>query len=192
MTKKKRKGQKDKRDGGQFLALPLVVMGSPGYRAASHVARSLLLDIAIQYTGINNGRLVTCDKYLRPLGWTSNDTVVRARRELTALGLLVETRKGGFPNTATWYALNWQALDETEGLDINPRSYRTGGYMTAAAENAPLVTSGGARSAAIGPSGGTRPSIAAPSGGSMASPLTPAPIPSGGAYLETPSSPASG
>ncbi len=192
MSRAKWKAQKDKRDGQQFIAVPLVVLESPGYRAASHVARSLLMDLAMQYSGRNNGRLVACPKYLQPLGWRSNDTVVRGRRELLDLGLLVETRKGGFPNTASWYALTWQALDVSEGLDINPKLYRTGAYRVAPAQNAPPVPHGGAGRTAIVPAGGVRPSIAAPSGGAIPAPPTPAPVPSGGAYLELPSARALG
>lgn len=187
MGRAKWKAQKDKRDGQAFVALPMVVLDSPGYRAASHAARALLVDIAMQHNGRNNGRLVACTKYLRPLGWRSNDTVVRGRRELLDLGLLVETRKGGFPNTAAWYALAWQALDVTEGLDINPKLYRTGGYRMAPGPNASLVPGGGARGQATAPAGGTRPSNAVPAGGAMATLPTPAPAPAGGAYLEIPS-----
>ena len=187
MGRTKWKAQKDKRDGQGFLALPTVVLESPGYRAASHVARALLVDIAMQHNGRNNGRLVACTKYLQPLGWRSNDTVVRGRRELLELGLLVETRKGGFPSTAAWYALAWQALDVTDGLDINPKLYRTGAYRVVPAQNAPLVPSGGAGRAAIAPSGGARPSTAAPAGGASSAPPPPPPVPSGGAYLEIPS-----
>jgi hypothetical protein len=191
MSRAKWKAQKDKRDGQQFVALPLVVLESPGYRAASHVARALLVDIAMQYVGRNNGRLVACMKYLQPLGWRSNDTVVRARRELLHLGLLVETRKGGFPNTAAWYSLAWQALDVTDGLDINPKLYRTGGYRLAHAQNTALVPPGGAAGAATAPCGGAGPSITAPPDGAIRAPLRPQPAPSGGAYLETPSALAS-
>ena len=48
------------------------------YRALGYPARALLIDIARQYTGSNNGRLVACARYLKPLGWNSNDTVSRA------------------------------------------------------------------------------------------------------------------
>lgn len=192
MGRAKWKAQKDKRDGQQFVALPLVVLESPGYRAASHVARALLVDLAMQYSGANNGRLVACTKYLQPLGWRSNDTVVRGRRELLDLGLLVETRKGGFPNTAAWYALAWLALDVTEGLDINPKLYRTGAYRLGPAQNAPLVPSGGAGTGPIAPSGGAGALNLAPSGGAIPCVSTPSPVPSGGAYLEIPSARASG
>jgi len=192
MSRAKWKAQKDKRDGHGFLAMPTVVLESPGYRAASHVARALLVDIAMQHNGRNNGRLVACTKYLQPLGWRSNDTVVRARRELLELGLLVETRRGGFPNTAAWYALSWQALDVTDGLDINPKMYRTGGYRRAPTQNALPVPSGGAGHVAVAPADGVEPSNAAPAGGAMPILQTPAPVPSDGAYLEIPSARASG
>ena len=76
------KGNRDKRDGSRFLSLPLVVLESDGYRRAGHPARALLVDIAMQYTGHNNGKLTACAKYLKAKGWRSNDTIVRARRDL--------------------------------------------------------------------------------------------------------------
>jgi len=193
MGRSKFKGNSDKRDGRAFVALPLVVLESPGYRVASHPARSLLIDVAMQYTGHNNGKLTACAKYLRAKGWRSNDTIVRARRELIDCGLLIETRKGARPNKAAWFALSWLDLDQGQGLDIDPTLYRRGEYMTPekpAAKNASLAPAGGVAAALIAPAGGARPSNAAPSGGAMRSGLTPSPTPSGGAYLETPSAPA--
>lgn len=190
MGRSKWKAGKDKRDGRTFVALPLVVLESPGYRRASHPARSLLIDMAMQYTGGNNGKLTACEKYLKPKGWRSNDTIVRARRELIDCGLLIETRKGGFPNTTAWFALSWQALDHAHGLDIDPKLYRTGGYMRPEKperQNASLVPSGGAAVAFIAPSGGVRASIVAPAGGAIRGALPHSPAPSGGAYLEIPS-----
>jgi hypothetical protein len=192
MSRRKWKAQKDKRDGQQFLALPMVVLESPAWRAASHVARSLLVDIAMQHNGHNNGCLVACAKYLQPLGWRSNDTIVRARRELLELGLLEETRKGARPNRAAWYALTWQALDVTDGLEINPKLYRTGAYREARGQIAGLVPAGGAAKVRIAPSGGARPANVAPAGGAVRPALCALPTPSGGAYLETPSAPVSG
>lgn len=166
------KRAKDKRDGRQFVAMPMVVLESPGYRAASHTARSLLLDIAMQYTGSNNGRLTASAKYLQGKGWTSNDTIVRARRELLECGLLIETRKGARPNKAAWYALTWHDLDQTSGLDLDPKQYRRGDYMRPETpqrdtKNAGLAPSDGAERRPIAPSHGARPSIYAPSDGAM-------------------------
>lgn len=83
---RKREG---KRDSGRFLAFPHDVLRSPAYRSLGHVARSLLVDIALQYSGVNNGKLTACMKYLRPLGWTSADTVTRAKAALLESKLLI-------------------------------------------------------------------------------------------------------
>lgn len=190
MAGKKFKGNGDKRDGKTFVLLPYVVLESSGYRLASHPARALLIDIAMQYTGNNNGKLTACAKYLNAKGWRSNDTIVRARRELLDCGLLIETRKGGFPNTSAWFALSWLDLDQGQGLDIDPKLYRRGEYLRPgklAASGASLVPSGGATKGRIAPAGGASASIRAPSGGAIRVALVPLPAPSGGAYLETPS-----
>lgn len=157
------KRSKDKRDGDRYLALPHVVIDSPSYRELGYPARALLIDIARQYTGSNNGRLVACAKYLKPLGWNSNSTVTRALVELKSAGLLIETRMGMRPNRAAWFALGWYQLDATDGMDIDPRTFRTGGYKVAA-----LIPRGGVGRARIGPAGGVGASAAAPAGGAMA------------------------
>ena len=218
MSRSRFKGNRDKRDSGPFLALPMSVLGSPGYRQAGHVARSMLIDIAMQYTGHNNGKLVACAKYVEPIGWNSNATVLRAVRELLACGLLIETRKGARPNKAAWFALSWLDLDQGQGLDIDPKLYRRGDYMrpeppapvlgtarTASAtearkvaavrkrsekENASLTPSNGVARTSIAPSNGVRAPILAPSSGAIRGTLGVSSTPSNGAYLEIPSTPA--
>jgi hypothetical protein len=217
MARPKFKGNANKRDGSRFLLLPWVVLDSPGYRAASHTARSLLIDIFRQYTGHNNGKLVACAKHLRPLGWKSNNTVLAAVRQLIDCGLLVEVRKGGFPNTAAWFAVTWADLDVFDGVDINPKRFARGAYLSPQAatsgkartakataarralsaarrahgENAPPVPSNGATAAPVAPAHGGRGAKPAPSGGAVVLPLKPCPAPPDGDYLETPSPTAS-
>jgi hypothetical protein len=125
------KASKAKRDGDRYMALPHVVIDSPSYRALGYAARALLIDIARQYTGSNNGRLVACTKYLKPMGWNSHGTISRALAEIKEAGLLIETRMGMRPNRAAWFALGWYALDVTDGIDLDPKSYRTGQYKIA-------------------------------------------------------------
>lgn len=111
---------------GRWTALPHMVIHSKEYRKLGFAARSLLFDIAAQYNASNNGKLVCCMKYLKPLGWTSNDTITRARRELVASGLLIQTRQGMKPplSQAAWFAIGWFGLDVRTGLDIDPNKYR--------------------------------------------------------------------
>lgn len=119
------KAAKAGRDEGQFVPWLKPVQKSAGWRRASKTARSLLMDIV--HSG-PNGRLSASLKYLKPFGWTSAGTVSNAVAELIDCGLLVQTRLGARPNRAAWYACTWLKLQHTEGLDIDAKSFQTGGY----------------------------------------------------------------
>lgn len=163
MAGRKRPGSwRETLDGTRFVVLPHVVLDSPAYRRASHTARSLLVDVALQLNGANNGRLVVCARYMEPRGWKSKDTIWRAVRELVDLGLLVETRKGRRPNVAAWFAVTWTSLQVVDGLDIDPKKFPRGAYS-----DARIVPSGGLASDPIVPSHGTRRTPASPSDGTM-------------------------
>ena len=125
--------QKD-RDGASFLALPHIVMDSPAFLALSASAVRLLLDIARQLNNRNNGRLVACMSALKHRGWTSNDTLTNALRELESAGLLFKTRKGARPNRAAWFALTWAALDWTPEMECSSSSYPRGQYAVTPAD----------------------------------------------------------
>jgi hypothetical protein len=141
---------KDRRNGKErFVGIPYWVMYDPAFRAASHRARALLFDVALQYNGKNNGKLVVCDKAMKPLGWKSKDGLQKARQELLGLGLLIETRRGARPSKAAWYALGWRPLEVTDGLDITPRSY---------------VPLGARKIASLTPHGGVAPELVRPTG----------------------------
>ncbi len=123
---KQRKSKTGKLDVGRFTALPHTVIHSTQFRQLGYAARSLLFDIAAQYNRSNNGKLVCCSKYLKPLGWVSNGTITNALRQLKISGLLIQTRQGMRPpcSQAAWFAIGWFGLDVTNGLDIEPSKYR--------------------------------------------------------------------
>ena len=190
MARSKWKAGRDKRDGGQFIALPLVVLDSPGYRLASYPARAMLVDIAMQYSGGNNGKLTACAKYLHPKGWNSNATIHRAVRDLIDCRLLIETRKGARPNRAAWFALSWLALDQTSAIDIDPGLYRTGGYMRpdkSDSKGAVHAPPAGVGVGSLAPPRGVTALRLAPRAGAMRKTAQLEPAPSAGAYLEAPS-----
>jgi hypothetical protein len=153
----------------RFVGIPHWVMHHASFRAASHRARALLLDVLLQYTGSNNGKLVVCDKALKPLGWNSRDGLCKAKQELLALGLLVETRRGARPNKAAWFALGWRALDIVDGFDINPRSY----VPLAARKIEALCPHGGLEPTSIRPPHGQRAAPPRPPHGRMRPDLAP-------------------
>lgn len=92
----------------------------------------LLIDIARQLDGRNNGRLVACMSVMQTRGWTSNDTLTRARRELQAAGLLFQTRIGMRPNRAAWYAVTWLELNWTSEMECSPSAFPRGQYLHSA------------------------------------------------------------
>lgn len=172
MTRSSRR-KEGARDPGGFVAIPWTVLDSPAYLALSHPARSLLIEIARQYHGDDNGRLVASMAYLKPRGWSSNDTVSRAKRELLDAGLIFETVKGRRPNRASWYALTWHHLNKLDGYDSGAAAgFQRSAYLVRdrsrkSGSATPLDGAGRGRSKndALTPSGGVVVPITAPSNG---------------------------
>lgn len=172
------------RDGGSFLALPWSVLDSAAYKALSHPARSLLLDVGRQYMGANNGQLLTSMRKLKERGWTSSDTVNRAKKELVSAGFLYETVKGHRPNKASWYAITWFALDRLPGYD--PGTIE--GYERSAfRKNKVLKPAPGEEQPAIAPSGGTGSGTVVPWPGAARPTTANGSRPPDGNHLEKPS-----
>ena len=78
-----------------FLRLPRPVYNSPNFIMLSSSAVKLLIDIAIQYNGANNGDLQASLNPMRARGWVSSSTLNRARQELLHYGFVELTRQGG-------------------------------------------------------------------------------------------------
>ena len=95
----------------------------------SFAAKSLLLELALQYNRDNNGRLIATKKQLARRGWGSQSTVTRALAELVAAGMVHKTVQGGRPHRANWYALTWFALYPDPKFDFDSYgSFRRGAY----------------------------------------------------------------
>jgi hypothetical protein len=81
-------------------------------------AKALLLDIARQYNGSNNGDLSATLTTLNQRGWTSNSKLRRALAILLDSELIILTRQGG-RHQCHLYALSWESIDDCKGkLDI--------------------------------------------------------------------------
>ncbi len=180
----KRRGQDTSRDPGGFVALPWSVLDSRAYLGLSHPARALLLEVARQLHGDDNGRLLLSRAHLLPRGWKSADVIQRAKQELLDAELIFETVKGQRPNKASWYAVTWHSLSKLDGFDHGAASaFVRGAYR----RNAPLIPSRGTKGASIAPSVGTRRALPVPSHGAMRVTSGAAPVPSDGHPLERPS-----
>ncbi|MDM0053666.1 hypothetical protein [Variovorax sp. J22R115] len=178
------------RDSGGFIALPWSVTDSASYRALSHPARSLLMEIARQFVRDNNGRLLASSAHLAKRGWNSADVITRAKRELMEAGFIFETVKGRRPNKASWYAVTWHALDKSSGYDEGAmQCFERSAYQRGAAnlKNASLRPSHGAGRLGIAPSHGVEASPSTPSRGAISTTFEPLSTPSHGNHLEMPS-----
>ncbi|MBK1643589.1 hypothetical protein CKO25_02730 [Thiocapsa imhoffii] len=76
----------------------------------SKMARLLLIDVAHQFNGSNNGNLSMAPKTLAPYGWRSRGTLDKAIVELVAKGFLMQTRQGG-RNRCSLFAMTWHGID---------------------------------------------------------------------------------
>lgn len=125
-----RNRNKGNRVGEPFLALPYALLNSKKFTALSAQAVKLLLDVAQQYRGDNNGDLSAAWKLMKPRGWRSEETLHRAKHELIEAGFLFETRKGHRPNVCSLFALTWRKLDDAKKFDagavlrFRPNDYR--------------------------------------------------------------------
>lgn len=170
---------------GRWTALPHVVIHSQEYRKLGYAARALLIDIAAQYNASNNGKLVCCMKYLKPLGWTSNDTITRGLRDLLSSGLLIQTRQGMMPpySQAAWFAISWFGLNVRLGLDIEPSKYQKC-KLTPITAPSPNI---GARQVKTVPKNGEAHKITIPIAGALEPKIQQQPTPINGDFIELPS-----
>lgn len=122
-----RKGGGKWTDGG-FILLPWDVLDSKAYASLSYPARGLLLEVARQYHGDDNGRLLLSWRYLSARGWKSPNVIQRAKEELLAAGLIYQTVRGHRPNKASWFAVTWQKIDWHANYDAGA----TGGFVRGA------------------------------------------------------------
>ena len=101
-----------------FVMFPRVLMLHKNFKTLSPRATKLVVDLASQYNGFNNGDLCASLGFLKNRGWNSSDQLFKARKELADRGMTVVARQGGL-NLATLFALTWFPIDDCKGkLDI--------------------------------------------------------------------------
>lgn len=177
----------DSREPGGYCALPWCVIDSPAFQSLSYPATKLLIELARQRQGGDNGRYLLSGRYLATRGWHSKDVIERARRELLDAKLIYQTVQGHRPNKASWYALTWYTLDRLPDYDAGAvEGFRRGMYATFQ-PSTPAPTRealfdkwrGHGKSAApkidrLSPAGGVERAAIAPAGGVESLPTTPA------------------
>jgi hypothetical protein len=121
--------KRDTRYSEPFAAIPVSVLETPAAVSLPHAAVRVLLLLAAQYTGKNNGRLACTRSYARSRGVTSNETVERALAALVAHGLVRVTRQGWrTKHLPTLYALEWRDVNWSDGKERYPPTTATHNY----------------------------------------------------------------
>lgn len=111
---------KGRKGNAPFLHIPHDVLNSHAYRQLDGWSVKLLVDIAGQFTGYNNGDLNAVWSQMREKSWRSKGTLSKALKALIDAGLIEQTRQGG-KNRCSLYAVTWRAIDDCRGkLDVKP------------------------------------------------------------------------
>ena len=97
-----------------FVGIPREVFDSTEFGNLSPQATKLLMELARQYRGKNNGDFSAAWQPMTLRGWNSPGTLHRAKEELVASGFAIITRQGG-RNRCSLYALTWWPIDECNG-----------------------------------------------------------------------------
>ena len=109
---------KGRRTTSFFVMFPYHVLDHEVFKTLSKRATKLVIDIAAQYRGSNNGDLCATLSLMRKRGWNSSDQLEKAKKELIEKDVILVARQGGC-NKANLYALTWFPIDECNGkLDV--------------------------------------------------------------------------
>lgn len=108
-----RRNPKRRMTGQHFAAIPVEVLQSDAARTLSNASFRVLIAIAAQYRGRNNGDLALTRSIAKTFGINRQENLVTALAELQERGLIVKTRQGGKkPLGPTLYAVTWQRVDD--------------------------------------------------------------------------------
>jgi hypothetical protein len=112
-------------DYTSYAGIPRVVMDHPDYIGLGGNAVKLLLELARQYKGLNNGDLSASFSQMSKRGFKSKTTLKSALDELLQANLITQTRTGVFTNPGgkcALFALVWLPIHECSGkhLEVSP------------------------------------------------------------------------
>lgn len=116
--------QKSKPNGapsGQYFALPKVVMECEDFRGLTPSATKVLIVLASQYNGRNNGDLAATEKMMKKWGGMSQGTITKVTRELVDRNLIIRTRehrKHASGAAPALYALTWLCINVCPGKQL--------------------------------------------------------------------------
>lgn len=105
--------QTGRRPGASFIQIPHFVLESPQFGAIEPFALKLLMELARQYRGNNNGDLSATVEMLKSRyhSWRSKSTLPNRLGWLEARGWIVKTKQGGRHIGCNLYGITWWPID---------------------------------------------------------------------------------
>lgn len=94
-----------------FLGIPHYIIDSAEWGALSGNGAKLLIDLARQYQGRNNGNFEATWERMSARGWASKATVQKTLQSLESDGWIFKTRQGGRDRRCSLYAVTWWSID---------------------------------------------------------------------------------
>lgn len=111
-------------DGSSAFIIPYSLLRHANFKRLTPYAVKMLMDLARQYTGFNNGYLCGAWTLARQLGWKSATTARDALAELEHYRIVERSQQGG-RNRPNLYALTFRRIDHKDGHPLNvPRSFK--------------------------------------------------------------------
>ncbi|MBT6652893.1 MAG: hypothetical protein HOB39_09170 [Gammaproteobacteria bacterium] len=119
---------KGRRTSGGFISLPHAVVDSDAFKQLTPQGVKLMIDIARQFNGSNNGDFSATISMMKERGWNSASTLAERLDELMHYGLIEKTRQGG-KHKCSLYAVAWKSIDECERkLDVKETRVASGSW----------------------------------------------------------------
>lgn len=121
MAKLKKDNRWDDIKGGNAFIVPVQLLRHPNFARLSPFANKLVMDLARQFSGYNNGYLCASRSLMKDCGWTAPHTLGLAVQELEHYRIIIRSRQGG-RNRATLHAFTWRRIDQKadKPLDLHP------------------------------------------------------------------------
>lgn len=107
-----------------FISMPHYVLNSDEFAALTGNELRMLMELARQYKGNNNGALTAMREQLVARGWKSHQTIDVQLAKLERKGWIVKTRQGGKRIGCTLYAVTIWPVDECGGKHQWPAEYK--------------------------------------------------------------------
>lgn len=105
-----------------FAGIPKYVLETDAYVQLKPLAKALLVELAGQFNGRNNGFLSLTREDLKARGFSTPKSNQTAISELLASGFVVRTRKGGISRgkgICDLFAVTWAGVDERENTPLD-------------------------------------------------------------------------